>query len=95
MSSPSEPVHLSNHHRSTLRQLFEHPVSHNIEWRAVISLLEATGSVEQHHNGKLAVTVGGQSATFDPRAQKDLDEQAVIDLRHMLAAAGYGAGASA
>jgi hypothetical protein len=89
MSSTSEPVHLSNHHRGTLRQLFEHPVSHNIEWRSVISLLEAIGSVEQHHNGKLAVTVGAQSATFDPRAQKDLDEQAVIDLRRMLAAAGY------
>ena len=85
----SEPVHLSNHHRNTLRQIFEHPVSHNIEWHAAISLLEAIGSVTRHHNGKLEVAVGGQSAVFDPRAQKDLDEQAVIDLRHMLAAAGY------
>ena len=89
MSSMSEPVHLSNHHRNTLRQIFEHPVSHNIEWHAAISLLEAIGSVTRHHNGKLEITVGGQRAVFDPRAQKDLDEQAVIDLRHMLAAAGY------
>jgi hypothetical protein len=92
--SSTEPVHLSNHHRATLRQLFEHPVSHNIEWRAVISLLEATGSVARHHNGKLAVTVGAQHAAFDPQGQKDLDEQAVIDLRRMLAAAGYGTGAT-
>ena len=89
MSSMSEPVHLSNHHRTTLRQIFEHPVSHNIEWHAVTSLLEAIGSVEKHHNGKLGVTVGAQSAVFDPRAQKDVDEQTVIDLRRMLAAAGY------
>jgi len=89
MSSMSEPVHLSNHHRNTLRQIFEHPVSHNIEWHAAISLLEATGSVDKHHNGKLGVTVGAQSAVFDPRAQKDVDEQTVIDLRRMLAAAGY------
>ena len=89
MSSMSEPVHLSNHHRNTLRQIFEHPVSHNIEWHAAISLLEAIGSVDKHHNGKLGVTVGTQSAVFDPRAQKDVDEQTVIDLRRMLAAAGY------
>ena len=89
MSSTAEPVHLNNHHRTTLRQIFEHPVSHNIEWHAVISLLEAIGSVTKHHNGKLAVTVGTQNATFDPRAQKDVDERTVIDLRHMLAAAGY------
>jgi hypothetical protein len=82
-------VHLSNHHRNTLRQIFEHPVSHNIEWHAAISLMEAVGSVDKHHNGKLGIAVGAQSAVFDPRAQKDLDEQAVIDLRRMLAAAGY------
>ena len=95
MSSMSEPVHLSNHHRNTLHQIFEHPVSHNIEWHGVISLVEAIGSVEKHHNGKLTVTVGAQNAVFDPRAQKDADEQTVIDLRRMLAAAGYDPGAPA
>ena len=50
-----EPEHLSNHHRTTLRQVFQHPVSHNIEWRSVVSLLEAVGSVEAHHDGKVAV----------------------------------------
>jgi hypothetical protein len=89
MSSTPEPAHLSNHHRNTLRQIFEHPVSHNVEWHGVISLLEAIGSVDRHHNGKLTITVGAQSGVFDPRAQKDADEQTVIDLRRMLAAAGY------
>ena len=50
-------VHLNNHHRNTLRQLFQHPVSHNIEWHAVVSLLEAVGSVVEHHDGVVAVTV--------------------------------------
>jgi hypothetical protein len=95
MSSMSEPVHLSNHHRSTLRQLFEHPVSHNIEWRAVVSLLEAVGSVVEHHDGKLAVTIGSQATFLDPPAQKDIDTQTVVDLRRMLSAAGYGPGESA
>ena len=44
MSSTSEPVHLNNHHRNTLRQIFQHPVSHNINWHAVVSLLKAIGS---------------------------------------------------
>jgi hypothetical protein len=91
MSSMPEPVHLNNHHRTTLRQLFQHPVSHNIEWRAVISLLEAVGSVEQHHDGKLAVTVGSETGFFDPRGQKDLEVQTVADVHRMLAAAGFSA----
>jgi hypothetical protein len=88
--SMSEPVHLNNHHRSTLRQLFEHPVSHNVEWRSVVSLLDAVGSVVEHHDGKVAVTIGSQAAFFDPPAQKDIDTQTVVDLRRMLSAAGYG-----
>ena len=93
MSSASGPAHLSNHHRNTLRQLFQHPVSHNIEWHAVVSLLEAVGSTVEQRGGKVAVTVGSQTEFFDPPAHKDLDTQAVVDLRRMLSRAGYGADA--
>jgi hypothetical protein len=85
-----EPEHLSNHHRNTLRQIFEHPTSHNIEWRAVISLLEALGTVTQHHDGKLAVTLGAQTEHFDPAGKKDVDAGTVVSLRHLLSVAGYG-----
>jgi hypothetical protein len=89
MSSSPESQHLDNRHRDTLRQIFAHPASHNIEWRAVTSLLAAVGTVNEHHNGKLAVTVGTQSAFLDPPRGKDIDEQMVVDLRRMLSAAGY------
>ncbi|HEY1639180.1 MAG TPA: hypothetical protein VGG35_00705 [Streptosporangiaceae bacterium] len=89
MPSSPEPEHLSNHHRTTLRQLFQHPVSHNIEWHAVVSLLEAVGSVTDRHDGKVVVTVGSETEFFDPPAHKDIDEQTVVDLRKLLAAAGY------
>jgi hypothetical protein len=92
MSSTSEPAHLSNHHRNTLRQIFQHPVSHNIEWHAVVSLLEAIGSVEDHHDGTVAVTLGSATEYFDHPPDKDIDAQTVVDLRRMLASAGYGAG---
>ncbi len=90
MSSTQEPGHLNNHHRNTLRQLFQHPVSHNIEWAAVVSLLRVVGSVAEQPHGKFAVTVGPQTEYFDPPVRKDIDTQAVVDLRRMLSAAGYG-----
>jgi hypothetical protein len=86
-----ETAHLSNHHRSTLREIFGHPVSHNIEWRNVLSLLEAVGSVTENHDGKLAVTLGTETEYLDPPPHKDVDAQMVVDLRRMLSAAGYGA----
>jgi hypothetical protein len=88
----AEPEHLSNHHRDTLRQIFQHPVSHNIEWRAVVSLLEAVGSVTEHHDGKVAVTLGSQTEFLDPPKHKDVSAETVVDLRHLLSVAGYGPG---
>ena len=92
MTSTSEPAHLSNHHRNTLRQIFQHPVSHNIEWHAVVSLLEAIGSVVAHRDGMVAVTVRSHTEFFDVPAHKDIDTQTVVDLRRMLSSAGYGPG---
>jgi hypothetical protein len=90
MSSPADPQHLSNHHRTTLRQIFQHPLSHNIEWDAVMSLLEAVGSVTEHHDGKVAVNLGSDTEFFEAPRHKDIDAQTVVDLRRMLASAGYG-----
>jgi len=89
MTSPSQPAHLNNRHRDTLHQIFRHPVSHNVEWRAVRSLLEAVGTVTERHDGKLAVTVGSDREILDPPPGKDVDAQMVADLRRMLSSAGY------
>jgi hypothetical protein len=83
------PEHLNNRHRDTLLQIFQHPTSHNIEWPAVLSLLESVGSVEQHHDGKYKVTLGTETEVFNPPKHKDVDVQQVIDLRRMLTSAGY------
>ena len=95
MSSSPESPHLDNRHRNTLRQIFAHPVSHNIEWHAVASLLAAVGTVEDRHDGKVAVRVGSEAAFFDLPAGKDIDAQMVVDLRRMLSRAGYGPGGPA
>jgi hypothetical protein len=89
MPPTPESEHLSGRHRDTLQQIFEHPVSHNIEWRAVVSLLEVVGTVSTSHDGKLDVSVGAEKAFLDPPPGKDIDAQTVVDLRRMLAAAGF------
>jgi len=94
MSSPTQPAHLSNHQRNTLRQLFQHPAGHNIEWRAVLSLLAVVGSAEEQHGGKVAVTIASRTQYFDPPRHKDIDTQTVVNLRQMLTEAGYGADAA-
>lgn len=88
MPEPSLPAHLSNHQRSTLRQIFQHPAGHNIEWCAVLSLVESVGSVDEQPSGKVAMTIGSQTEYFDPPRHKDIDIQAVVNLRRMLAEAG-------
>jgi hypothetical protein len=85
------PEHLNNRHRDTLLQIFQHPASHNIEWHSVLSLLEAVGSVERHHDGKYTITVGTESEVLTPPKHKDIDIQQVVDLRRMLISAGYRA----
>ncbi len=80
MSSSPESPHLDNHHRNTLHQIFEHPVSHNSEWHAVLSLLEAIGpTVDVHHDGQVAVKVGSERAASSNAIPegKDIDEQMV------------------
>jgi hypothetical protein len=90
MTTP-EPVALGSRHRDTLRQIFQHPVSHNIDWRAVLSLLETVGTVSRRRDG-MAVTIGNEEEFLGHPPGKDIDPQMVVDLRRMLGNAGYRPG---
>jgi hypothetical protein len=81
-------VDLNHHHRDTLERIFSHPSSGNIEWRQVLSLLEAVGTTTEEPNGKLRVTLGSETEVLQPPGGKDIDRQMVVDLRRMLANAG-------
>jgi len=78
--------------RDTLEKIFSHSSSGNIEWRRVVSLLEAIGTTGYEHNGKLRVTVGAETEVFKPPRGKDIDEQMLVDLRRMLTSAGFAPG---
>jgi hypothetical protein len=79
---------LNHHHRDTLEKLFRHPLSGNLEWRQVLSLLEAVGTTTKEPNGKVKVELGGETEVLQPPNGKDVDRQLVVDLRRMLTNAG-------
>ena len=79
---------LNHHHRDTLERIFSHPSSGNIEWRQVLSLLEAVATTTEELNGKFRVTLGGETEVLQPPGGKDIDQQMVVDLRRMLTSAG-------
>jgi hypothetical protein len=83
-----ESMELDGHHRATVEKIFRHPVSHNIQWHDVLSLLRSVATVTEEHDGRCTVTLGSETQTFDAPRHHDIDEQQVVDLRRMLKGAG-------
>ena len=54
-----------------------------------MSLLRYIGQVDERHDGRFEVTIGGETEIFDKPKHKNIDEQQVVDLRRMLRAADY------
>jgi len=89
MSDSITPDHLSQHHRTTLKHIATHPASHDLEWKDVIALLDETADVTQEHDGKFVVKLGEGRIVLTKPKHKDVDEQTVIDLRHLFTSAGF------
>ncbi len=81
-------IKLNGHHRATVDKIFAHPVSHNIQWHDVISLLQSVAQVDEEHDGRFKVTIGGETETLDAPSHHNINEQMVVDLRRMLKGAG-------
>ncbi len=81
--------HLSNRPRDTVERIFSQPRSGNIEWREVVSLVEAIGIVTHEHNGKLQVSLGPETQVLPAPHGKDVGIQIAVDLRRMLKQTGF------
>jgi len=80
---------LSNAHTRTYEMVFQHPISHNLEWRELKSLFSEMGSVSEEHNGNLKISVHGQTIVFSTAHGKDVaSSEEVIKIRHFLEDAG-------
>jgi hypothetical protein len=84
--------HLSHHHRNTLREIFDHQSTGNVEWRKVHNLLDSIGAIEEEHDDKVKIKLGPETEFIPVPRKKELDRQTVVDLRRMLTEAGYGPG---
>jgi hypothetical protein len=83
-------AHLSREHARTLDAIFQHPVSHNLEWRHLMSLLETIGTVTEGHDRAYHITLNGQTHAMQQQPpHKDLaDVGELVALRHFLARTG-------
>ena len=75
-------------HRATLHSLFAHPISSNIDPKAVKSVLEALGAELTHGgHGHLSAKLNGHVHAFNDTVHA-LTKDAVTDLRKFLEHAG-------
>jgi hypothetical protein len=76
---------LTGTHLRTYTTIFQHPVSHNLEWRLVYSLLEKLGQVAEEPNGNLKATRNGQTLVLHRSYTKDVaDTKDLMAVRHFL-----------
>jgi len=69
----------------TYNTIFQHPISHNLEWRHVHALFRHLGRVDEEPNGNLKVTRNGESLILHPPSTKDVAEtDELMALRHFL-----------
>jgi len=76
---------LNGSHLRTYETIFQHPLSHNLEWRAVRSLLKHLGTIDEEANGNLKVTRNGQTLSLHrPHTKEVAAADEVMILRHFL-----------
>jgi hypothetical protein len=79
---------MNHRHRKILHKIFAHPVSGNINFKAVISVFEELGAkIENKVGNRIGVTLNGHSASFT-HAQHDLTTDGVVQLRKFLTDCG-------
>jgi len=81
-------VHRAASHERILGMLFEHPMSHNIEWNDVVHLLQAIGTAVAGHHDTLHVTINNETVVLHRPKHKALAEDQIMQIRHFLRRAG-------
>jgi hypothetical protein len=89
MTSP--PEKLTGRHGDTLQHIMAH--GHNLEWRAVLSLLRQVATVTERSD-TVEVSGGGHTIFFARPHQKDLERDDIVVVRRFLESLGYTDGES-
>ena len=83
---------LSKSCRTTLDAIYQHPLSHNLEWPDVIALFTKLGTVEHKSNNEIVFAIGGEHHLMRNAHGKNLTVDDVVEFRHMLTRAGWSPG---
>lgn len=76
---------LNGSHLHTYNAIFQHPISHNLNWHEVGALLKHLGQVEEESNGKIKVTRNGHVLLLHrPHTKEAATADEVMTLRHFL-----------
>jgi hypothetical protein len=80
---------MSHHHVTLLRTIFQDPISANVHWREVESLLHHLGASTETLNGnRLRVKLNRAEAVLHRPHGNSLDRNGIRGLRGFLAGAG-------
>ena len=81
---------MNKRHRRTLEAIFAQPISGNIKWRDVESLLKTLGAILTERSGsRVSVSLNNHLIVFHrPHPGPDMDKGAVRDLRRFFQRAG-------
>jgi hypothetical protein len=79
------PPSLSGSNLRTYERIFQHPVSHNLEWREVRTMLGHLGQLVEEPNGHLNITRNGHTLVLHRSHSKDItDLHELMEIRHFL-----------
>lgn len=88
-ATPAARVNVTGIDLRTLDTIFQHPLSHNLAWREVVSLITTIGEVDDQKNGGVLLRAGSEHLTMTKPHSKDLEASDVVELRHFLTRAGW------
>jgi hypothetical protein len=79
---------MNHRHRKVLHAIFAHPVSANIDPKAVHAVFEGLGAEVTHNgSGRVAVKLNGHAHAFHD-SKHSLSKDEVVAIRHFLTEAG-------
>ena len=79
---------MNHRHRKTLHALFAHPVSHNINFKDVLHVLEDLGATVDNKSGnRVGVSLNGHTAAFT-HVHHDLPINEVNQIKKFLVTCG-------
>ncbi len=79
---------MNHRHRKTLHAIFAHPINNNLDFDAVVHVLEQLGAeVENKAGNRIGVTLNGHKAAFT-HVKHDLPKEELMQIRKFLTTCG-------